>query len=93
MIYDDHKTQKLQPVPGTNKRLGVEHLITIDRFWYSDRRGLRIGSPLAVIEARTFENDFRLEIQAGESAGVVYTNASYDALLQVLLLAVNHGRR
>lgn len=93
MIYDDHKTQPLSPVPGTNKRIGVEHLITIDRFWFSNRAGLRIGVPLATIEARTFENDFRLEIHNGRSAGAVYTNASYDALLQVLLLAVNHGKR
>jgi hypothetical protein len=87
MIYDDHKTQPLSPVPGTNKRIGVEHLITIDRFWRSNRSGQRIGRPLGTIEARSFENDFCLTLEDGDSRGLTYTNASYAVLLQTLLLA------
>lgn len=89
MTYDDHKTQPLKPVPGTNKRLGVEHLFTIDRFWRSDRRGLRHGSPLATIQARTFEipADFELELLQGPDQGVRYQSRDYDSLVNILRIA------
>ena len=79
---------KLTPVPGTNKRIGVDNEHAgIDFFWRSNRSGLRIGNRLGVIEARPFENDFHLRLEDGDQRGLTYTNASYAVLLQTLLLA------
>ena len=89
MIYDDHKTQPLKPVPKTNYRLGVEYLHQLDRFWRSDRRGLRHGSYLAEIRARPFElrPDFELTLFQGSNAGVRYQSEDYDTLLNLVRLA------
>jgi hypothetical protein len=89
MTYDDHKTQPLKPVARTNHRLGVEDLGMIDRFWASDRRGLRYGQPLATIQARPFEvrPDFELTLLQGPDAGVRYQSEDYNTLLNLVRLA------
>jgi hypothetical protein len=85
--YDDHKNQKLRFVPGTNKRLGVDHHGDIDFFWRTNSRGEYVGERLATLRALSHESTFLLQLQSGEHAGVEYRNASYDALLAIVLLA------
>ena len=84
--YDDHKNQRLTFVPGTNKRLGVDHHGDIDFFWRTNSRGEYVGRRLAIIRAMTHENTFLLTLEDGEQSGTTYTNTSYDVLLAIVLL-------
>ena len=86
MTYDDHQNQRLRFVPGTNKRLGVDHHEGIDFFWRTNSRGEYVGRRLAVIRAMTHDDNFLLVLEDGEQAGVPYTNTSYDVLLAIVLL-------
>lgn len=86
MTYDDHQNQKLRFVPGTNKRLGVDHYHDIDFFWRTNSRGQYVGRRLAVIRAMTHDSTFHLTLEHGEQAGTTYTNTSYDVLLAIVLL-------
>jgi hypothetical protein len=85
--HDDHKNQRLKFVPGTNKRLGVDHHGDIDFFWRTNSRGEYVGARLATLRADPFNGDFHLELLTGEHAGVEHRNASYDVLLAIVLLA------
>lgn len=87
MTYDDHQNQRLKFVPGTNKRIGVDHHDTIDFFWKTNSRGQYVGRRLAIIRADTFADTFLLTLEDGEQAGTTYTNTSYDVLLAIMLLA------
>lgn len=87
MTYDTHKNQKLKFVPGTNKRLGVDHHRDIDFFWRTNSRGEYVGRRLAVIRALPHDSTFHLTLEHGKQAGTTYTNASYDVLLAIVLLA------
>lgn len=84
--YDGHTTRPVRPVRNTGRRFGVESYGDIDFFWRL-RDSRQTGNRLGKIQALPHEDLFVLTIEAGDQAGTVYRNRSYDVLLGVLLLA------